>query len=242
MQARVHSIETFGTVDGPGIRYVLFLKGCPFRCLYCHNPDTWDMTKGSLMTVDEVSRDLKKYSRYVDGITISGGEPLLQLDFVTELFKKVKQDGFSTCLDTSGAIFNEKDENLKRKLLECLKFCDLVMLDIKHIDENKHKMLTGHSNKNVLDFARFLSAKNIDVWLRYVLVPTINDDQESLGKWREFKDTLTNVKKVELLPYHTLAIPKYEELGIEYKLKGIAEPSKEQIKKAKEILGIGEDL
>lgn len=235
MQGKIHSIETFGTVDGPGIRYVIFTQGCNMRCAYCHNPDTWEAQGGAVYTVDSLIDDIKKYKRYIQGITVTGGEPLLQAEFVSELFKRVKEIGLSTCLDTSGSVF---DKNNTKIIDEVLSSCDLVMLDIKHINLEKHKWLTGRDNSNILDFAKYLSEKSIPVWLRYVLVPTINDDEESLKQWKNFADKLTNVQKIELLPYHTLALEKYKNLGIKYRLEGIEEPTVEDFDKAKKILNL----
>ena len=214
MKGRIHSIETFGTVDGPGIRYVIFVQGCNFRCAYCHNPDTWLCDAGTLMSVDEIVEDVLKYKRYIDGVTISGGEPLLQIEFVTELFRRIKESGLNTCIDTSGSTFDKDNKEVVDKFDELLKYCDLVMLDIKHIEDNKHIWLTGKTNKNVLEFATYLSDIGKDAWLRYVLVPTFNEDEEALRRWRKFADTLKNVKKIEILPYHRLALNKYKQLGI----------------------------
>ena len=236
MIGRIHSVETFGTVDGPGVRYVVFMQGCNFRCSYCHNPDTFEFAGGSEQSVEELVEDICKYKRYIQGVTISGGEPLLQIDFLIELFERLKQEGLTTCIDTNGGIFNKDDEKLLIKIDKLLSVTDLVMLDIKHIDDQSHIRLTGKSNKNVLEFAKYLSSKNQDMWLRYVLVPTINDSKETITEWKKFADSLKNVKKIEVLPYHRLAIEKYEKLGIEYKLKDILEPTQEQIKLANDIL------
>lgn len=238
MIGKIHSIETFGTVDGPGIRYVLFMQGCPMRCAYCHNPDTWEFGIGEEKDSEEIAKDIFKYSRYIDGVTVSGGEPLLQIDFLIDLFQKVHQMGFTTCIDTSGILFDENNSEFMSKLDILLQNCDLVLLDIKHIDDEQHKLLTGRSNKNVLAFAKYLSDKSIDVWLRYVLVPGINSDEEVLLRWKAFADTLNNVKKIELLPYHKLGIEKYKKLGIDYKLTDLSEPTKEQVSFAKQILKI----
>lgn len=230
----IHSFETFGTVDGPGIRFVVFLYGCPLRCKYCHNPDTWIIDKTKSYTADDVVNMYLKYKNYYKngGITVSGGEPLVQIDFLIELFKLCKENNIHTTLDTSGILFDSNSEKFK----ELIKYVDLVLLDIKHIDNEKHIELTTKSNKNVLEFARFLSNNNIPVWIRHVLVPTINTQKEYLIETRKFIDTLTNVKKVEILPYHTLGISKYEMLNIPYLLKGINPPSKEEIELAKSIL------
>lgn len=236
MLGKIHSIETFGTVDGPGIRYVIFLQGCNFRCAYCHNPDTWEYNRGEEYSCEQLIADILKYSRYIEGITVSGGEPLLQIDFVIELFKLAKEHNLTTCLDTSGSIFDRKNKSIISKIDTLLEHTDLVLLDIKHINDEKHKMLTGHSNQNVLDFAQYLSDKNQDTWLRYVLVPTINDDEDTLLEWKKFANTLNNIKNIEILPYHSMAIDKYKNLGIEYKLKNIPEPTNEQITIAKNII------
>ena len=240
MKGRVHSIETFGTVDGPGIRYVIFLQGCKFRCAYCHNPDTWELAGGSEKDSMELISDIIRYKRYIEGITITGGEPLLQIDFVKEIFTLAKENGLSTCLDTSGSVFDKDNLETLDKMDELMKVCDLVMLDIKHIDNNRHKELTGQGNEKVLDFARYLASINQDVWLRYVLVPGINDGEEHLLEWKSLADSLGNVRKIELLPYHTMGVHKYKELGIPYRLEGVESPSKESMNKANNILGIGE--
>ena len=234
--ANVSSIETMGLVDGPGIRVVIFLQGCNLRCAYCHNPDTWDMSAGEIRTVESIANDILRYTRYISGVTVSGGEPLLQMDFVIELFKKVKSLGLSTCLDTSGIVFNRQDSNILSKFQELIKVCDIVMLDIKHIDEQSHISLTGKSNKNVLDFAMFLSENSVETWIRYVLVPGINSSENILKKTREILDNFKSVKKIEVLPYHRLGVEKYKKLGIEYQLSDIKEPTDDEIKLANLIL------
>jgi len=238
MIGKIHSIETFGTVDGPGIRYVIFTQGCPLRCAYCHNPDSWNCEFGESKSVDEIVKDVSKYLRYIDGVTVSGGEPLIQIDFVTELFERIKDMGLSTCIDTSGIVFDINNDTILSKINKLMEVTDLVMLDIKHIQDDKHIWLTGKSNKNTLEFAKYLSSIDKDTWLRYVLVPSINDDEETLTKWKNFADTLTNIKKIELLPYHTMGKHKYDELGIEYRLKDIKEPTIEQVATARGILNI----
>ena len=240
MKGRIHSIETFGTVDGPGIRYVIFTQGCPMRCAYCHNQDTWNIGCGEERDTDLLVQDIARYTRYIEGVTVSGGEPLLQVDFLIELFQKVHGFGLNTCVDTSGIVFNRNNPEILSKIDKLIDCCDLFMLDIKHIDDQKHKDLTTQSNKNILDFARYLDEKGKEVWLRYVLVPSINDDEESLIRWKQFADELHNVTKIEVLPYHRLGIEKYEKLGINYKLSKISEPTQEQIINVKNILGINE--
>ena len=216
----VHSIETFGTVDGPGIRYVIFLQGCPLRCQYCHNPDTWSTNTNKKMSVDEVLEQFySKQTFYkTGGVTISGGEPLLQIDFVIAIFKKLKQDNIHTCIDTSGIMFKD-DEVYKHKLDELLEVTDLVLLDIKHIDNEKHKLLTGFFNENILMFAKYLDEKNIDVYVRHVLIDKITYYKEYLDRLALFLAKLHNIKRIDILPYHSLGVIKYELLNIDYPLK-----------------------
>lgn len=237
-KGRIHSIESFGTVDGPGIRFVAFMQGCPLRCRYCHNPDTWTFSGGKEISAEELAATALKYKSYIKngGVTVSGGEPLLQLEFVTEFFKILKSEGIHTALDTSGITFCADDENNIERHAKLLEYTDLVLLDIKHIDEDGHIKLTGKSNKNTLAFAKYLSETGKDIWIRHVLVPEITDKDEYLYKLREFIDGLKTVKKVEVLPYHTLGVVKYEKLGLDYMLKDIQPPAKERILNAKNIL------
>lgn len=238
MSGYIHSFESFGSVDGPGVRFVVFLNGCSMRCKYCHNPDTWEFG-GDTFSAAEVLQKALKYKSYwggKGGITVSGGEPMLQMQFVTELFTEAKKKGVNTCLDTSGIAFNPDDTAETDKLLDVT---DLVMLDIKHIDDEKHKELTGHSNKNILAFARYLDSKKIPVWIRHVVVPGITFDEKYLELLGEFIGTLSNVEKIETLPYHSLAIPKYDKLGIDYPLRDTPNATKEQAAKAKEIIEKG---
>jgi pyruvate formate lyase activating enzyme len=231
----IHSIETFGTFDGPGVRYVLFLQGCPFQCQYCHNRDTWSTEENKRMTVEEVLHDFERYSHFYKngGITVSGGEALLQIGFITELFKKAKERNIHTCLDTSAGCYNEKQIDLYKTLLS---YTDLVLLDIKHIDDDEHMKLTKSSNKHVLKFASLLSELKVDTVIRHVLIPTINDQDIYLNQLRSFLDRLNNVKKIEVLPYHKKGIAKWEAMGLTYELKHIEEPTQEMIKKAEFIL------
>lgn len=233
MTGRIHSVESFGTVDGPGVRYVLFMQGCPIRCLYCHNPDTWDKTIGKEMTVDEVMAEYKRNKAFYSkgGLTVTGGEPLLQIEFLTELFKRAKQDGVHTCIDTSGIVFDEKNIEEYDRLME---FTDLVMLDIKHIDKNEHKKLTGCDNKNVLEFARYLEKKNIPLWIRHVVVEGYTDKKEDLERLGEFIGALKNLKALDVIPYHTMGEAKYSELGIEYPLHGVEALSNSKANQAKQ--------
>jgi hypothetical protein len=235
---QVHSIESFGSVDGPGIRFVIFLKGCAMRCQYCHNPDTWNRAGGQLRSVDDVLAQAQRYQSYwgeKGGITVSGGEALLQIKPLTELFRKAKALGINTCLDTSAQPFSRESSNFAA-FEELMKYTDLVLLDIKHIDSDAHKNLTGWRNDNILDCAHYLSDIKKPVWIRHVLVPGINDDDESLRKLRTFIDTLSNVEQVDVLPYHDLGVYKWEQLGIPYALTDVKPPSKGSINHAKEIL------
>lgn len=239
MVGRIHSFESFGTVDGPGIRFVVFMQGCPLRCMYCHNPDTWGGADGTEYTAEDVASRVMRYKNYYGdkgGVTASGGEPLLQIDFITELFRLCKAQGVTTCADTTGITFNPDDPESVKKHEKLLEVCDLFLLDIKHIDEDKHKQLTGHSNKRPLAFAKFLSDHGKRIWIRHVLVPGFTDNDESLKALRAFIDTLSSVEKVEVLPYHTMGEVKYEKLGIPYPLKGVQPPVKERVMNAKRIL------
>jgi len=235
---RVHSVESFGSVDGPGIRFVIFLKGCAMRCQYCHNPDTWDRAGGNLRSVDDVLSQALRYRSYwgeKGGITVSGGEALLQIQPLTELFHKAKDLGINTCLDTSAQPFSRKDGRFLA-FEALMKYTDLVLLDIKHIDNDAHKRLTGWENENILDCARYLSDIHKPVWIRHVLVPGINDDDESLHRLRSFIDTLSNVERVEVLPYHDLGVYKWEQLGIPYKLTDVKPPTEESVLHARKML------
>ena len=241
MKGRIHSFESMGAVDGPGLRFVIFLQGCVMRCAYCHNPDSWDFNKGTEYTTDQCIEQILKYKNYFGtegGVTVSGGDPLCQIDFVIELFTKLKKLNIHTCLDTSGVIFNRSNKAVLKKFDELVEVTDLVLLDIKHINNEKHIWLTEHSNENILDFAKYLMKNDVSVWIRYVLVPGINDDEQTLVETKNFINSLTNVEKVEVLPYHNMALRKYEELGIEYRLKDTPVPNDNQIELANKILNI----
>ena len=235
---RIHSIESFGSVDGPGIRFVIFLKGCAMRCQYCHNPDTWDRAGGNLRSVDEVLAQALRYRSYwgeKGGITVSGGEALLQIHSLTELFRKAKALGINTCLDTSAQPFSRDTTNFSAFEV-LMNYTDLILLDIKHIDSNAHKQLTGWKNENILDCARYLSDIKKPVWIRHVLVPGINDDDDSLHKLRKFLDSLGNIERVEVLPYHDLGVYKWEQLGLPYALSEVKPPTEENLLHARKIL------
>ncbi|CEG27482.1 pyruvate formate-lyase-activating protein [Bacillus sp. B-jedd] len=239
MNGNIHSIETFGTVDGPGIRYVIFTQGCLLRCQFCHNADTWEIGSGKQMAVDEIMDDLRSYLPFIEssggGITVSGGEPLLQVPFLLELFKECKKAGIHTAIDSSGGCFSSAAHFLAQ-LDELMEYTDLVLLDIKHIDRKKHIGLTGMANDHILEFAKYLSNRNVPIWLRHVLVPGITDDADDLLRMGEFIGTLKNVHKVEILPYHKLGVYKWEALGLEYPLKDIEPPSEEKAQEAYEYI------
>ncbi len=234
----IHSKESFGTVDGPGIRYVLFMQGCPMRCLYCHNPDTWKIGEGTAVTVDEVINEFIKNRSFYSkgGITVTGGEPLLQIDFLTELFKKAKEKNIHTCIDTSGVTFNKENTEHLSRLDELLKYTDLIMLDIKHINSENHKALTGWDNVNILSFAKYIDSKNIDIWIRHVVVTGYTDSHDDLFNLGKFIGQLKNLKALDVLPYHTMGVNKYKELNIPYKLEGVKAVTKEDAKKARQVI------
>jgi len=235
----IHSIETFGTVDGPGVRFVVFFQGCPMRCQYCHNPDTWEMSDGKEKSADEILEMFERNRAFyrTGGITATGGEPMVQMDFLLELFIKAKEKGIHTCLDTSGIMFPENREcEAFEKIEQLMAVTDLVMLDIKHMESTAHKSLTGHDNKKVLAFASYLDEKKKPVWIRHVVVPGITYKEGALEKLGTFLKSLSNVEKLEVLPYHTLGENKYENMGLEYPLKGIPQLSKEEAKRAEEMI------
>lgn len=238
MKGFIHSQESFGTVDGPGIRYVVFMQGCPMRCQYCHNPDTWEIGSGQEITSDEIIAEYNKNRSFYSkgGITVTGGEPLLQIDFVTDLFKKAKESGIHTCIDTSGITYNPSNKAYTEKLDNLMSYCDLVMLDIKHIDPQKHKQLTGCDNANILLFAKYLEEKNIPVWIRHIIVKGLSDDPEDLLTLGKFIGTLKNLKALDVLPYHTMGVSKYKELGIPYPLEGLPALSLNDAISAKKII------
>lgn len=238
MKGFIHSIESCGTVDGPGIRYVIFFQGCPMRCQYCHNPDTWEPRTGDTMTVDEVLSGFYSNLPFYrsGGVTVTGGEPMMQMDFLIELFRNLKRHDIHTCVDTSGIMFNPHNEKFMALLDELLSLTDLFLLDIKHIDDDKHKKLTGHSNQRILDFARYLDANHLPVWIRHVIVPGITLYKEYLQELGRFMATLDNVKALDVLPYHSMGLAKYNTMGLNYPLKDTKEPSKEEAGAARNII------
>lgn len=259
MQGWIHSVESFGTVDGPGLRMVVFVQGCPMRCAYCHNPDSWAEKRGILMSSEElIEKFLRNRSYYRNGgITVSGGEPLYQMDFVMDLFKKAKKAGISTCLDTSGVMFPyrktvsgwEKAQNgiheeirshgagtLLSEYEELLSVTDLVLLDIKHMDAEAHRKLTAHSNEAVFAFLEFLEEKQIPVWIRRVAVPGYTDSEEELLRLGEYIGGFSNLQAVEVLPYHTMGLSKYKEMGLKYRLEGVPEMDVETAKKKRQFI------
>lgn len=238
----INSLESFGSVDGPGVRFVVFMQGCKMRCKYCHNPETWSK-KGQEITPQQLFEKAMKYRMYwgtnmeKGGVTVSGGEPLLQIEFVTEFFRLLKNAGVHTALDTSGQPFDNNPDFLE-KFDELLKVTDLVLLDLKEPDGEKHKKLTGFDNKNIFAMAQYLSDKGVSMWIRHVLVPGLTDSQEGLEYLAKFIESLKTVEKVEILPYHTLGTLKWEKLGIKYPLEGVSAPDKEEVEKADKILKI----
>lgn len=234
----IHSIETFGSVDGPGVRFIVFMQGCPMRCQYCHNPDSWKPRMGQEMTADELLEKALRYRSYwgdKGGITVSGGEALMQIDFVTELFEKAHAMGINTCIDTSAQPFT-RNEPWFGKFERLMAATDTVLLDIKHIDCEEHRKLTRFGNENIIDCARYLSDIAKPVWIRHVLVPGITDDDMYLNRLADFLSTLSNIERIDVLPYHTLGVFKYEKLGIDYPLKDTPTPSAERIDNARKVL------
>ena len=237
MEGHIHSTESFGTVDGPGIRFVVFFQGCPMRCLYCHNPDTWTVGGGdqNLRSVESLLKEYDGIKEFLHdgGITATGGEPLLQMPFLTELFEAAKKKGIHTCLDSCGITFRQERRAEFDRLMAAT---DLVMLDIKHIDDAEHQKLTGQSNKHILEFGEYLKEKNVPVWIRHVVVPTITLNDEYLYRLGYFIGGLDNLKALDVLPYHTMGEVKYQNLGIDYPLKGIPAATKEEAEHAKEVI------
>ncbi|WP_217589629.1 pyruvate formate-lyase-activating protein [Lentibacillus saliphilus] len=239
MQARIHSVETCGTLDGPGLRYIIFMQGCLLRCQFCHNPDTWKMSDGRLVELDELITDIESYMPFYKasngGVTVSGGEPLLQIKSLIYLFKALKKKGIHTAIDTSGGCFPSSPAFIEQ-LDELMTVTDLVLLDLKQIKTDKHKNLTGMTNTHILEFATYLARKKVPVWIRHVLVPGISDIDEDLHELGQFIETLDNVEKIDVLPYHKLGVYKWEALGYEYPLEGVEPPEEDRVQNAQEIL------
>ncbi len=238
MSGRIHSTESFGTVDGPGVRFVVFLQGCPMRCAYCHNPDTWEVNGGTIMEASEI---LEAYERnrgfYREGgITVTGGEPLLQVDFLIELFTLAKEKDIHTCIDTSGITYKKENKEYIAKLDALMELTDLVMLNIKHIDNEKHKDLTSQPNDGILEFVEYLDTKDVDIWIRHVVVPGITDDDVYLDKLGYFIGNLKHLKALDVLPYHTMGLPKYEKLGLTYRLKDVPAMDQTKVLEKKKVI------
>lgn len=231
MKGYIHSFESFGTKDGPGIRFVFFMQGCPLRCLYCHNPDTWNMNdRTKEMTPEEAFQEVKRVKNFIKtgGVTVSGGEPMLQAEFILELFKLCKQEGIHTAIDTSGYLLNDK-------IKEVLNFTDLVLLDVKHIDPDKYQELTARPLEPTLKFIEYLNEIQKPLWVRYVLVPHFTNDEKDLDDWAKYISQFKNVERVDILPFHQMGIHKWEQVGKDYKLKDIHPPTPDEIRKAEEI-------
>ncbi len=235
MKGYIHSTESFGTVDGPGVRFVIFFQGCPMRCKYCHNPDTWDFSGGAETTAEQLMKEYDSYKEFLKsgGITATGGEPMAQPIFLAKLFELAKEKGVHTCLDTSGITF---DRNNTAPTDRILKSTDLVMLDIKHIRSDAHLSLTGHENRGILEFAKYVCGKDIPIWIRHVVVPGITDNENDLFRLGEFLSELKTLKAIDVLPYHDMGKIKYEKLGMDYILKDTPPLSKSDAVRAKNII------
>ncbi len=238
MKGYIHSQESFGTVDGPGLRYVVFCQGCPMRCQYCHNPDTWEVNKGTQVSPEEIIANYNKNRPFYEkgGLTVTGGEPLLQVDFLLELFQLAKKENIHTCIDTSGITYKPGNVEYMKKLDELMKYTDLVMLDIKHINPEKHLVLTQQENAGILAFAKYLEEKEIPLWIRHVVVPGVSDDPEDWKELGRFIGTLKNLKALDVLPYHTMGVNKYEQLGMKYPLEGVKALPKEVAVEARGVI------
>lgn len=239
MSGRIHSLESFGTVDGPGTRFVVFVQGCPMRCAYCHNPDTWSMVGGTMMEASEIIEQYERNKAFYangGGLTVTGGEPLMQVDFLIELFTLAKEKGIHTCIDSSGIAFKPGNTKFIEKLDKLMELTDLVMLDIKHIDPEKHKELTTQPNEGILAFAAYLNEKHVDMWIRHVVVPGLTDDDKYLFDLGYFIGQFSNLKVLDVLPYHDMAKSKYEKLGMEYKLKDVPPMDKTKVVEKKKVI------
>ena len=240
MQGYIHSIETCGTVDGPGIRYVIFMQGCPMRCLYCHNPDTWaygTKDNSKIMSVLDIINDYNKCSHFFKngGITVTGGEPLLQIEFIIELFKEAKKQNIHTCIDTCGITFSNSSNKLKL-FDELLTYTDLFLVDIKHINNEEHIKLTNQSNKNILNFMDYLLKNNKDIWVRHVIVPGLTLNEKYLYELGTYLAKFTNMKALDIIPYHNMATTKYANLHLKYSLIDTPIPSSEDMLMARNTI------
>lgn len=238
MQGRIHSLESFGTVDGPGTRFVVFVQGCPMRCAYCHNPDTWEMNAGTLMEPEYIIEQFERNKSFYTGggITVTGGEPLMQLDFMIDLFTLAKEKNIHTCIDSSGIAFNPDSPVQMEKMDHLMTLTDLVMLDIKHIDPEKHLELTSQPNRRILEFAAYLNEKQVPMWIRHVVVPGITDDDKYLFELGYFIGQFSNLKALDVLPYHTMGVAKYKKLGIPYKLAGVPAMNQNKVIEKKQVI------
>lgn len=238
MTGYIHSQESFGSVDGPGVRYVVFMQGCPMRCQYCHNPDTWEPKTGTEITAEEIIANYNKNRSFYKkgGLTVTGGEPLMQIDFLIELFTLAKKEKIHTCIDTSGITYRPGDTLYNEKLDKLMTLTDLVMLDIKHMDPVKHKNLTRQENTGILAFAKYLEEKGVTMWVRHVVVPGLSDDPEDLKDLGRFIGTLKNLQALDVLPYHTMGVNKYKELGMDYPLEGVEALPKEKVQWARRLI------
>lgn len=229
---KVHSFQSLGTVDGPGVRFVVFTKGCNLRCKCCHNPDTWDMAGAKEFTAEEVFQKAKRYKEYFGndgGITISGGEPLLQPDFVKELFALCREDGINTCLDTSGSILNDD-------IKSALSYTDRVLLDIKYTDDESYREYVGCAYAPVLEFLSYLEEEGIKTTLRQVIIPTKNDNEDNILKLKAIADAHSCVDKIELLPFRKICQVKYDDMKLDFPFSSIPEPKKESMESLKKLV------
>ena len=233
MKGYIHSIETLGLADGPGVRIVVFMQGCPLRCLFCHNPDTWEKNVNHLVDSDEIVNTVRKYRNFIEangGVTLSGGEPLYQSEFTLDILKKCKKAGFHTALDTSGTGYN------KELLDEILKYTDLILLDIKALTNSKYKKMTG---KSIDEFNYFLDKiQKLDkkIWIRQVIVPNINDTEDYILKLKKYLSKIKNIERIDLLPYHSMGVDKYKKLNMKYRLEGTPNMDKDKLKKLDKLL------
>ncbi|HHX13153.1 MAG TPA: pyruvate formate lyase-activating protein [Clostridiales bacterium] len=230
---RIHSLESFGTLDGPGIRFVVFMQGCPLRCQFCHNPDTWEVNAGTEYTPEQLLKEIVKYKSYMEfsggGVTFTGGEPLLQAEFILEVIKEIKKMGISVAVDTSGFVWNSHVQ-------EVLEYTDIVLLDIKNFDPLVYKTVTGVNLSPTLKFLEYLRDKGINTWIRYVLVPNLTDNYDKIEELSAHLDNYPNVSKIEILGFHKMGEFKWQELGLDYQLADTVEPTKEELLRVKEIL------